>query len=115
MAHSVVHFEVVGKDFEQLESFYSRLFDWKLERLPADPPYAMVDREAVGISGGIGRSANGDGHLTFYVSTDDPQATLDRVEELGGKTVMPVTELPQVTIALFEDPAGHLVGLAKES
>jgi hypothetical protein len=25
---------------------------------------------------------------------------------------MPVTELPQVTIALFADPEGHVIGLA---
>jgi len=38
---------------------------------------------------------------------------LDKAEQLGGKTIMPVTELPQVTIALFADPEGHVVGLAK--
>jgi predicted enzyme related to lactoylglutathione lyase len=52
-------------------------------------------------------------HVTFYVGADDPQAVLDRAEQLGGKTIMPVTELPQVTIALFADPEGHVVGLAK--
>ena len=31
----------------------------------------------------------------------------------GGKTILPVTELPEVTIALFADPEGHVVGLAK--
>lgn len=36
-----------------------------------------------------------------------------KVEQAGGKTMLPVTELPQVTIALFADPEGHVVGLAK--
>ncbi len=47
------------------------------------------------------------------IGTDDPQALLDKAEQLGGKTILPVTELPQVTIALFADPEGHVVGLAK--
>ena len=51
--------------------------------------------------------------MTFYVGADDPQAMLDRAEQLGGKTILPVTELPEVTIALFADPEGHVVGLAK--
>lgn len=76
-------------------------------------PYAMVEKEESGIGGSIGQAPDGNGHVTFYVGADDPQAILDKVEQLGGKTVMPVTELPQVTIALFADPESHVVGLAK--
>jgi len=75
--------------------------------------YAMVEKEDGGIGGGIGQSPDGNGHVTFYVGTDDPQATLNKAEKLGGKTILPVTELPEVTIALFADPEGHVVGLAK--
>jgi predicted enzyme related to lactoylglutathione lyase len=113
MAHSVTHFEVVGKDLDKLESFYAELFGWKTERVSELPPYAMVAKEDGGISGGIGQTAEGEGHVTFYVSTQDPQAILDRAEQLGGRTVMPVTELPEVTIALVADPEGHMIGLAK--
>jgi predicted enzyme related to lactoylglutathione lyase len=66
-----------------------------------------------GIGGGVGQAQGGDGHVTFYVEVDDPQATLDKIEGLGGKTVMPVTEMEMVTIALFADPEGHVVGIAK--
>ena len=38
---------------------------------------------------------------------------LDKAEALGGKTIMPVTELPQVTIALLADPEGHVIGISK--
>ena len=76
-------------------------------------PYAMVEKEGNGIGGGIGQVPVGRGHVTFYVDTDDPQGTLDKAERLGGKTILPVTELPQVTIALFADPEGHVIGLAK--
>jgi uncharacterized protein len=113
MASSVVHFEVVGKDLQKLESFYVELFGWKTHAIP-EMSYAMVEKEGDGIGGGIGQSADGGpGHVTFYVSTDDPQATLDKAEQLGGRTIMPVTELPQVTIALFADPEGHVIGIVK--
>jgi predicted enzyme related to lactoylglutathione lyase len=64
------------------------------------------------IPGGIG-AAEGPNQVTFYIEVDDPQAYLDRVEEAGGKTLVPVTELPMVTFARFADPQGNVVGLMK--
>jgi predicted enzyme related to lactoylglutathione lyase len=113
MAHPVVHFEVSGKDLDKLESFYSELFGWKTQKVPGEMPYAMVEKEGDGIGGGIGQAPEGQGHVTFYVGTDDPQATLDKAKQLGGRTILPVTELPQVTIALFADPEGHVIGLTE--
>jgi predicted enzyme related to lactoylglutathione lyase len=40
------------------------------------------------------------------------QATLDRVERLGGKTVLQPTEVPGgPKLAMFADPAGNITGL----
>ena len=113
MAHPVLHFEVSGKDLDKLQGFYSELFGWRTQKVPAEMPYAMVEKEGDGIGGAIGQAPDGTGHVTFYVGAEDPQAVLDKAEQLGGKTIMPVTELPEVTIALFADPEGHVVGLAK--
>lgn len=113
MANPVVHFEVLGKDLQKLQRFYGDLFGWKTQEIP-EMNYAMVEKEGDGIAGGIGRSPDGGpGHVTFYVGVDSPQAILDKAEQLGGKTIMPVTELPQVTIALFADPEGHVIGVVK--
>lgn len=113
MANPVVHFEVAGQDLGKLQDFYGELFGWKTQKVEGDMPYALVEKEDGGIGGGLGESPDGKGHVTFYVDTDDPQGMLDRAEQLGGTTIMPVTELPQVTIAMFADPEGHIVGLAK--
>jgi predicted enzyme related to lactoylglutathione lyase len=51
--------------------------------------------------------------VTFYLEVDDLQAYLDRVEQAGGKVVVPVTELAMVTFAQFADPQGNVVGLMK--
>jgi predicted enzyme related to lactoylglutathione lyase len=48
------------------------------------------------------------------VSVEDPNAYLTRAEKFGGKTIVPVTEIPNmVTFALFADPEGHVVGIVK--
>ncbi len=113
MPNPVVHFEVVGQDAPKLQKFYGELFDWKIN---ADNPmnYGIVDNGGEGINGGIGASPDGQGHVTFYTQVDDPQAYLDQAEQLGGKTVMPVTEIPNmVTFALIADPEGNVVGVVK--
>jgi predicted enzyme related to lactoylglutathione lyase len=112
MASHVIHVEVVGKDGPALQRFYGDVFGWKLN---TDNPggYGMFDGGGEGVGGGIGASSDGGpGHLTFYVHADDAAATLRRVEERGGRVLMPLTEVsPGTTIALFADPEGHVVGL----
>ena len=45
---------------------------------------------------------------------DHTQAYLDKAVSLGGKVVMPVTEIPNmVTFAQFSDPEGHIIGITK--
>ncbi len=111
MANPVIHFEVVGKDGPALSSFYEQLFGWKTNALEG-LGYSLVEKEGEGIAGGIGTSQDGSSHVTFYVAVDDPQAALDKAESLGGKTVQPVMTIPaMVTLALFADPEGHVVGV----
>jgi len=112
MANPVVHFEVTGKDGAALAQFYEQLFGWKTQGLP-DLGYWTVEKEGEGIGGGIGASQDGGaGLVTFYVSVDDIQGALDTAESLGGKVVQPVMTIPNVvTLALFADPEGHVIGL----
>ena len=111
MANPVVHFEVTGKDGDALVGFYDKLFGWKTQAVDG-LGYSLVEKEGEGIGGGIGTSQDGPGMVTFYVQVENPQAELDKAESLGGKTVLPVTTIPDtVTLALFADPEGHVVGL----
>ncbi len=52
--------------------------------------------------------------MTFYVAVPDLAACLAKAESLGGKTLVPPTEIPgMVTFALFQDPEGNPIGLVK--
>lgn len=112
MPNPVVHFEVTGKDGKKLQEFYSQAFGWSIN---ADNPmnYGIVEaQDGQGIGGGIQGGENT--QVTFYVGVDDPQAVLDKIESMGGKTVVPVTVVPDmVTFAQFADPDGNVVGLVK--
>lgn len=114
MGNGVVHFEVGGPDDEPLVKFYGELFGWKLQRIPGVNYTAVDTQGGSGINGGMGKSSTGEPWATFYVGVDDLQATLDKAGSLGGSTVVPVTEIPDVvTFAMFSDPDGLLIGLVK--
>ena len=114
MAYPVTHFEINAQDAPAAQKFYRDLFGWGID---ADNPdnYGMIDTntKGTGINGGIGASQQGRSWVTFYVECDDPAATLAKVERLGGRRVMePMTSM-NVTYALFADPEGNVIGLAK--
>src|SRR6266511_1550686 len=100
MGNPVIHFEVSGSDGAKLQKFYGDLFDWKIN---AENPmnYGIVDNGGEGINGGVGQSPNG--------------PHLKKAEGMGGKTVMPRTEMDMVTFALLADPEGNVVGLVEGS
>ena len=114
MGGRVVHFEIGAKDPEALHRFYAELFDWRVSVVP-NAGYALVDTTGGGgINGGIGTSRTGAPWATFYVAVEDPQAVLEKAVSSGGRTVMPVTEIPgTITFAMFDDPDGLLVGLVR--
>src|SRR5262245_2619254 len=100
MGQRIAYFEIGSRDHRTLLSFYRELFGWRLNDV-ADS-YTIIDTQAgSGINGGIGRSSDGTSWVSFYAETEDPQATLDRAESLGGSTVLPVTEMPGLTFAMF--------------
>lgn len=112
MGQRIAYFEIGSRDHRTLVSFYRELFGWQLNDM--GDTYTMIDTQAgSGINGGIGKSSDGTPWVSFYVATEDPQATLDRAESLGGRTVLPVTEMPGLTFAMFSDPDGNLTGLVK--
>jgi uncharacterized protein len=122
MGQPVVHFEIVGKDADKLQGYYSELFGWEID---ADNPmrYGIVQRETnvtangIGIGGGVGPGPDGyPGHVTFYVEVPDVEAALAKAESLGGSRVMgPEKVMEQVELGLFNDPEGHLVGVVKSA
>jgi predicted enzyme related to lactoylglutathione lyase len=111
--HPVTHFEFTAKESKKLQDFYGGVFGWKLNDAPQG--YKMVDTDSNGhgIGGGIGQSRDGKGMLTVYIEADDLKGTLAKVEKAGGRTIMPPQQAGPVEVALFADPEGNIVGLAK--
>jgi predicted enzyme related to lactoylglutathione lyase len=109
----VVHFEIGCKDAARTQKFFAEMFDWKLQPYG---PAAMID---TGSQAGIQGHINSLGHephnyVTVYVQVDDLQAYLNKAGKLGGKTVVPATEVPGMGhFAWLADPEGNIIGIWK--
>ena len=115
----MVHFEVIGTDGKKLVEYYSELFGWKID---ANNPmnYGVVGREdnlnhdGIGIGGGIGGPGpeGYPGHVTFYVEVPSVEDALQKAEKLGGTRMMgPEQPMEGLTIGMFSDPEGHVIGV----
>ena len=110
--HPIVHVEFSTHDRETTGKFYADLFGWKIEQMP-EMSYATFEAEG-GPGGGFNpvTEENPAGTVVVYVGTDDIDASLAKAESLGGKTLVPKSEIPNYGwFALFQDPTGNLVGL----
>jgi hypothetical protein len=114
VAYPVTHFEINAQDAPATQQFYKDLFGWGIDTNNPQN-YGVIDTKAkgTGINGGIGASQEGRSWVTFYVECDDPAATLAKAERLGGRRVMEPMDAGNVTYALFADPEGNVIGLAK--
>jgi uncharacterized protein len=114
MSHPVAFFEIISNDAPKLQSFYSDLFGWTIQK--DDDGFGLVDTGAGedAVTGGIGPSmAPGDAGVKIYVKTDRLEETLDRAQQLGSSVYLPPMALPggYGTIAVVSDPDGNPVGL----
>jgi len=116
MGQPVAFFEVVSADAPRAQKFYAELFGWQVAADPAMGGYALVDTGAGddAIGGGIGPAETpAETGVKIYMRVDDLDAYLDRAEQLGGKRLVPPTDLPGDfgRFAIFTDPDGNQVGL----
>jgi predicted enzyme related to lactoylglutathione lyase len=124
VARPVVHFEVIGRNPDQLRRYYGALFGWKFDTpSPVAPEvseaqsYGFIELvtadDGTGIRGGIGGGDDYDSHAVFYVGVPDVEAALQQAESLGGTRVMgPATSPNGLVIGHFMDPEGALIGVA---
>ena len=121
MTGRVVHFEIPFDDGDRARSFYSEAFGWQVQPMP-EMDYTLVmsgpsgdagPTEAGFINGGmIDRKNAPTSAPTLAVDVDSIDDTLQKVEKLGGSTVVPKTSVGGMGFtAYFKDPEGNVIGL----
>ena len=83
MPGKVVHFEVPAEDTARAREFWSHVFGWEFgDSVMPEFEYYMVETGEG--QGGAVMPADKTGSLIIYFDTDDIEASIGRVRELGG-------------------------------
>jgi predicted enzyme related to lactoylglutathione lyase len=84
MAGNIVHFEINAKDASRVKRFYSSLFGWKYKdsEIPGIEYYVI---DGVSPGGAINPMQQEAGPVVYF-DTDDIDASIGKVRELGGKS-----------------------------
>jgi predicted enzyme related to lactoylglutathione lyase len=105
-------FELYTRDHQQAVAFYRNVFRWDTEVVSDTDEFRYtVLKGAEGPLAGIADATSwlpegAPSHWAVYFGTDDADATLKRIEQLGGATVVPAEDTPYGRLATATDPMG---------
>lgn len=107
---AIVHVEFHSPDPDRTKAFYSKVFGWKFEDIPA-MNYATF-RAPSGPGGGLQRPGDKGPMVLNYILSSEIDETAEAIEANGGSVLIPKSEIPGVGWwALFQDPAGLTMAL----
>ncbi len=120
-SNSLNWFEIPAKDIKRAQKFYESIFSMKMDEMPemmgmkmAGFPADMGNGKA---SGALAQSdqhkPSMDGPVIYLNANPKIQTVVDRIEQAGGKVVMPSTQIsPEIGyMAFFVDSEGNKIGL----
>jgi hypothetical protein len=84
MAGKVVHVEIGASDTDRAQGFWSGVFGWQVGP-PMSPEMDYRMFQSAEDQGGAILASDEQGHITVYFDTDDIEASLVKVRELGGQ------------------------------
>lgn len=113
---TIVHFEIPFDDAERSLKFYTGLFGWKIDKVPDMDYYGVVTaEEGKGVNGGMMKRQAPEQQICNYIDVESVVEYAAKVEELGGKIIMPKTPVPGMGwFAICLDTENNAFGLWEE-
>jgi predicted enzyme related to lactoylglutathione lyase len=117
VANPVVQFQILSKSPDETAKFYSSLFGWTAD---ANNPmgYRKIDTGSKeGIQGGIWPAPpQAPNFVQLFIGVENVKAHATKAEELGAKTLIPPTKLPEGDeMAVMLDPHGMSFGIYRNA
>ena len=105
--------ELGTPDLAAAKVFYTRLFDWTYEDVPAGgEPYTIAKRDGVDVGGLDGHRPEEGYGWQSYLAVHDLPSVLDKARELGATVLPHAGDLPVASrFAILRDPTGAEVTL----
>lgn len=108
--------ELLTNDVAAAKQFYSELFGWQMEEIVNDGmEYTTLKVNGDEIGGIMKRPAEAGEMAPMwggYVTVEDADASVTKVEALGGKVCVPLQDIPDVgRFCVIKDPQGAMLSL----
>ena len=116
MANPFVHIELDTSDLSKAKTFYTKLFDWKLEDVPVEMGSYTMIHVGEGTGGGMMKQPvpGAPSAWLAYVQVDDIAAATKKAKSLGASIMKDVTEVMGAGwLSIIIDPTGAALGLWK--
>lgn len=101
---TIVHFEIPSDNVERSKKFYSDLFGWNIEKVPADKVPEGIEYWAITTKDHEGKTAVNGGMMKRmkaeqqgilnYIDVKSVEESSAKAQQLGGKTIMPKMAIP---------------------
>ena len=106
--------ELMTTDVGAAKEFYTKLFGWAAEDMPMEGmTYTVLKAGSEEVGGIMAIPPQAEGtppHWGTYVTVDDVDATAKLAQELGAKTIVPPTDIPNVgRFFVLQDPQGAVI------
>src|SRR5215212_686442 len=112
---TIVHFEIPADDVERAKKFYSALFSWKIEKIKVKKDGETMDYWMISTSTKREHSSEKSSHLEGglikrqhpqqpnlnYISVLSIDEYSSKVKELGGKVLLPKTQITATVSLLY--------------
>jgi uncharacterized protein len=113
MGCPVVRWQIISPQPDEVASFYTKLFGWRLQQNNALGYRELSAGDAKGIDGGVW-PAPPEAHtfVQLFVEVPDLDACIADAARLGAKVIVPKSDLPDGdSMAVLLDPTGMSVGI----
>lgn len=113
-------FELITNDVNSATQFYGEILGWQFQQDSNNPNYTLVRTNPLEnpIAGILDKKAilcddkNVPNHWGCYITVTNIEESISKVENLGGKIIVPCTNIPKVGIfAVIQDPTGAIISL----
>jgi uncharacterized protein len=122
MKHAISWFEIPTTDLERAQKFYEAVFQMNMAALDLDNIKMRmfpINNPMEGVGGALVKTdkfhvpSATDGPLIYLNANPDVQAFLDRIEQAGGKVIVPKTQISEEYgyMAVFVDTEGNRIAL----
>ena len=119
--NKVVHFEIPADDMERAKKFYSDIFGWEIQDIPAMQYTTLttvpvdenrMPKEAGAINGGMAKRMQKGESPVLVISVSSVDEYIAKVEKGGGKITMQKMQVGSMGFyAKISDTEGNVLGI----